>query len=69
MGRVDWEGGGPSCLRLALFGGVGVSRMRQRLLAFGLSDLILDLFWRDGEDGSQSLRELVVFGHAIGLQG
>ena len=45
-------------LRLALFGGVGVSRMRRRLLAFGLSELILDLFWRDGEDGSQSLREL-----------
>ena len=58
MGGVDWEGVSQSRLRLALFGGVGVFRMRRRLLALGLSDLIPDFLWIGGEDGSQSLREL-----------
>jgi hypothetical protein len=48
-----------SGLGLALFGDVLVFRMRRRLLAFGLSATILDFLWIGGEDGSQSLRELV----------
>jgi hypothetical protein len=31
--------------------------MRRRLLGLGLSDLILDFVWRDGEDGSQGFSE------------
>ena len=33
--------------------------MRRRLLGLGLSDTIPDLFWRGGEGGSESLRELL----------
>lgn len=60
MGGVDGQGVQKSGLGLALFGDVLVSRMRRRLLAFGLSELILDFFWIGGEDGSQSFRELLM---------
>ena len=60
MGGVDGQGVQKSGLGLALFGDVLVFRMRRRLLAFGLSQLILDFLWIGGEDGSQSLRELLV---------
>lgn len=65
MGGIDGQGVQKSGLGLALFGDVLVSRMRRRLLAFGLSDLIPDFLWIGGEDGSQSFRELVTF--AAGL--
>jgi hypothetical protein len=61
MGGVDGQGVQKSGLGLALFGDVLVFRMRRRLLAFGLSDLIPDFLWIGGEDGSQSLRKLPMF--------
>jgi len=40
-----------------LCGDVPVSRMRRKFLVFGLNATFLDLFWRSGEDRSQSANQ------------
>jgi hypothetical protein len=62
LGGVDGQGVQKSGLGLALFGDVLVFLMWRRLLGFGLSATILDFLWIGGEDGSQSLLELLVGG-------